>query len=121
VELPALRPLGEPLAAREGREPGAERAREAARGFESLLATMIVKELRRALPEGPFGEGTAGEVYAGWFDEHLGHALAEGGGLALDERLAAELARDAARRAAELQGQGAADGALAAARREVAP
>ena len=52
-------------------------ARETAHQFEELFAVMLVRELRRAMPEGPFGQGPGAHDYEGWFDEHLGGALAE--------------------------------------------
>ena len=55
----------------------------AAKEFEKLLATIMVKELRRGLPDGFFGEGPGRDVYEGWMDEHLGAALTEGEGLGL--------------------------------------
>ena len=50
---------------------------ETARQFEKLFAVLLVRELRRCMPEGPFGKGAGADVYEGWFDEHLGSALAE--------------------------------------------
>ncbi|MBL8858727.1 MAG: rod-binding protein [Planctomycetes bacterium] len=49
---------------------------ETAEKFEAMLATMFVKEMRRAVPEGFFGEGAAGDIYSGWLDEHVGKTLA---------------------------------------------
>lgn len=49
---------------------------EAARKFETLIATLLVKELRRGLPEGFFGAGPGSDVYEGWLDERLGENLA---------------------------------------------
>jgi len=49
---------------------------EAARKFETLIATLLVKELRRGLPEGFFGAGPGADVYEGWLDEQLGENLA---------------------------------------------
>ena len=52
---------------------------EAAEMFESLLATMLVKEARRSLGEGGFfGKGPGADVFGGWLDEHVGQALADG-------------------------------------------
>lgn len=56
---------------------------EAAKQLESVFARMLVRELRRALPEGPFGGGAGADVYEGWFDEHLGQALVERDALGL--------------------------------------
>ena len=35
---------------------------------------MLVKELRRALPDGLF-QGAGSDVYTAWFDEHVGATL----------------------------------------------
>jgi Rod binding domain-containing protein len=69
---------------------------DAAQRFEELLATLLVKELRRALPEGLFGEGPGADVYEGWFDEQMGRALARDGGLGLAGIVQEGLVRKAA-------------------------
>jgi len=56
---------------------------EAAHQMEALFATMLVKELRRALPNGFFGDGTGADTFNGWLDEHIGGTLAESGALDL--------------------------------------
>ena len=59
-------------------------AEEAAAKFEALLATTLVKEMRKALPEGSFfGKSSGSDVFNGWMDEHLGRALSESGALDL--------------------------------------
>ena len=58
-------------------------AKEAAAKFEALLATTLVKEMRKTLPEGFFGSGAGSDVFDGWLDEHVGKALAQSGGLDL--------------------------------------
>ena len=57
---------------------------EAAEKFEALLATMLVKELRKGLGKGLFGEGAGSDIYGGWFDRHIGESLAQDGGLDLE-------------------------------------
>lgn len=57
---------------------------EAASKFEALLATMLVKELRKGLGKGLFGEGAGSDIYSGWFDSHIGEALSRDGGLDLE-------------------------------------
>lgn len=69
---------------------------EAAQRFEELLATLLVKEMRKALPDGLFGDGPGADVYEGWFDEHLGRSLARDGGLGLAETVRESLVRKAA-------------------------
>lgn len=54
---------------------------QTAEKFEALLATMMVKELRKAAPEGFFGDSAAGDIYSGWLDEQLGQVLAQSGSL----------------------------------------
>ncbi|HTF90715.1 MAG TPA: rod-binding protein [Planctomycetota bacterium] len=56
--------------------------------FSKLMATMLVKEMRQALPEGFFGEGTGADIFNGWLDEHIGAALAERDGLRLEDMIA---------------------------------
>lgn len=60
--------------------------------LEALFATLLVKELRRGLPnEGFFGGGAGADTYNGWLDEHLGEALAAAGALDLAGRVKAAL------------------------------
>lgn len=72
---------------------------EAARRLEALFATVLVKELRRGLPNGFFGGSTGADTYDGWLDEHLGQAIAESGALDLAGRIRTSLEADAAREA----------------------
>jgi Rod binding domain-containing protein len=60
---------------------------ETAQKFEALLATMLVKEMRRSVPEGFFGDGASGDIYSGWLDEHVGQTLAKDDGLHVREML----------------------------------
>ena len=55
---------------------------EAAQQMEALFATMLVKELRRSLPDG-FFSGSGSDVYGSWFDQHVGEALSERNALGL--------------------------------------
>ena len=61
---------------------GSSPANAAAR-FEELFAALLVKEMRKALPEGFFGDGSEGDIYGGWLDEHLGRAIARRGSLGI--------------------------------------
>ena len=67
-----------------------EDERSAAEQFERLFATMLVKEMRKALPEGFFGKGAGADIYQGWLDEHLGAALTQGSGLGLHDAILAD-------------------------------
>ena len=50
---------------------------ETVKKFESVLATLLVKEMRRSLPEGFFGGGADGDIYSGWLDDQVGQTLAD--------------------------------------------
>ncbi len=89
----------------------------AARDFEALFATMLIKEMRKALPEGFFGGESEGDIYGGWFDEQLGRKIAEDGALHLADTLEATLAK----RLAPASAANEASVATAADAREVAP
>ena len=80
---------------------------DAAREFERLFATLLVKEMRATLPEGFFGEGAGSDVFDGWFDEHTGSALSEGRGLGLRVALERDLGLEQAALDAALQEDGA--------------
>ena len=64
----------------------------AGKKFEELLATLLVKEMRRELPEGFFGQGAGSDIFEGWLDEHLGAELARGGKLGIGKIVAQDLA-----------------------------
>ena len=80
----SLRAGLDPLAnvAGAGRSPA-----EAAARMEEVFSTMLVKEMRRALPEGFFGGGNAGDVYSGWLAAQVGKSLADRDALHLEEML----------------------------------
>jgi Rod binding domain-containing protein len=67
----------------------------AARRFQEMLGTMLVKEMRRTLPEGFFGGGASGDVYGGWLDEHVGASLASRDSLHLESVLRESIDRKA--------------------------
>jgi Rod binding domain-containing protein len=71
--LPALsgEALANPLSADRSKDH-----QEAAEKFESLIATQLVKELRRGVSDGFFGDGPGADVYNGWLDKHVGESLA---------------------------------------------
>ena len=67
------------LAARIERAEGeAGETNAVAEEFSALLGTMLVKELRKSLPEGFFGTGPGSDIMDGWLDEHIGKSLADG-------------------------------------------
>ncbi len=59
------------------------RTDEATQAFGNLLATVLVRELRRSLSDGLVGRGPGSDVYESWFDEHMGRSLAESDALGL--------------------------------------
>jgi len=66
---------------------------EAADKMEALFATLLVKELRRALPNGFFGSGIGADTFEGWLDEHLGQSLADSDSLGLAGQIKVGLER----------------------------
>ena len=71
----------------------AEHDGEVAREVEGLFAQLFVKELRRGLGEGFFGQGAGSDTFDGWLDEHLGESLARDGVLDLAGRIRTSLER----------------------------
>jgi len=84
---------------------------DTAKQFETLFGVMLVRELRRAMPKGMFGEGAGADVYEGWFDEHLGNALAAHDALGIAGMVKAALGRAQAARDAQAALDAAAEGA----------
>ena len=77
------------------RQPGAtgapadgenRRLQEAARAFEAYFLSYLMKEMRKTIPQGgAFGNGPGQEVYQSLFDEALGQAMAQNGGIGLSK------------------------------------
>jgi Rod binding domain-containing protein len=84
----AMKPLGAVPSA------GADSA-AAARQFQSLLASLLVHEMRSTLKSGFFGSGAAGDVYGGFMDEHVGAALAKRDALHIENVLRESIDRKA--------------------------
>lgn len=57
---------------------------EAAQAFESVFASLIVKEMRNTLSDGLFGSENS-DVLGGLFDLHMGQAMTEGQGLGIKQ------------------------------------
>lgn len=64
---------------------------EAARSFEKLFATLLVREMSATLKDGFFGDGPGADTFQGWMEEHLGDALSRGRGLGIAEAVRAAL------------------------------
>lgn len=73
---------------------------ETARQFEALFATLLVREMRRAIPGGLFGEGAGADVFEGWFDEHVGQSLAARQALGIGQMVRTSILREKAAEAA---------------------
>ena len=52
-------------------------------GLGAYTVAMLVKEMRKSLPEGFFGDSADGDIYGAWFDQHVGSAIAKSGALHL--------------------------------------
>jgi flagellar protein FlgJ len=76
---------------RAGNDPKAQQ--EVGKQFESVFASMMVKEMRSSLePDTLFG-GDKGDVFGGLFDFFMGQHLAESGRLGLAQVLQKQLFR----------------------------
>lgn len=94
------------LAKLKGTPGGDEGEQEVAKGFEQLLARMLVSELRKSVPEGLFGGGSGSDVYASWFDEHVSNVLAEQKALGIGSLVESSLADITPEEMAERDAQG---------------
>ncbi len=65
------------------RQLSGDNVEEAAQRFEALFMSMLVKEMRKTLPQGPFGAGPGADTYEAWFDEHVGQSVAASGAMDL--------------------------------------
>ena len=73
------------------RAQGTADPEQAAKMFEDMLATTLVREMRRGLENGFFGEGPGADVYEGWLDEHVGRSLSRSGMLDLAQAVRVSL------------------------------
>lgn len=76
---------------------------DAAREFEQLFASMLIKEMRATLNEGLFGKGAGSDTYGAWFDQHVGRSLADSGAFDLAGMLRAGLPQGEVIPAADLK------------------
>ena len=61
---------------------------EAAAQFEELLTRILIKEMRKTLPEDGWLSGAGADIYQGLLDEQLAQQLTDSGGLGLAPALA---------------------------------
>ncbi len=67
--------------------------KEAAQDFEAIFLTMILKNMRKSVPEsGLFGTGPGADIYAGMFDENIARTVARKGGIHLSDTIIESLA-----------------------------
>lgn len=52
------------------------RRQDAAQKMEQLFMTMLVKQMRKSVPNGLFGKGPGSSIYEGMFDRSMSEALA---------------------------------------------
>ena len=52
-------------------------------GFESMFASLVLKEMRQTLDSDTMFAGDAGDVYGGMFDMYMGQHIAATGGLGI--------------------------------------
>ncbi|HCH61856.1 MAG: hypothetical protein CL927_05510 [Deltaproteobacteria bacterium] len=71
-----------------------ENALEAARKFESYLAQVMLREMRKTVPEGGIFSGPSMDTFMDMFDQTLADRIAEGGRLGLAEQLAGAISGD---------------------------
>ena len=64
-----------------------------AKDFESVFASMLLKEMRNTLEPGVLFSGDSGDVYGGLFDQFMGQHMSESGGLGLSNMIRQALSR----------------------------
>jgi flagellar protein FlgJ len=77
-------------------DPGAEQARlkAAAQEFEAIMLELMVKEMRKNVPESPiFGRDTGREVFNEMLDAQYVRLIVQRGGLGLTDLLTRQLGR----------------------------
>ncbi|MCP5022416.1 MAG: hypothetical protein GY930_11650 [bacterium] len=70
-----------------------EDVNKAAKEFEKLMATLLVKEMRSSLKDGFFPSGPGNDTYNAWFDEKIGESLSRSDSLGLAGQLKATMGR----------------------------
>lgn len=69
------------------------RIEEVAEQFESVFTSMILKQMRRTLDKGLFGE-EGSDSYGAMFDMYMGQHLAERGGMGIREAIVEQYTRN---------------------------
>jgi len=62
--------------------------KEAAQDFEAIFLTMILKNMRKSMPQSNlFGNGPGADIYSGMFDENIAKTVASKGGIHLSDTI----------------------------------
>ena len=72
----------------------AESTEEAAKQFEGLMLQLMIKEMRKTLPEGGLFSGSDMEIYQDLLDQAIADNIASGEGLGLAEQIMASLGEE---------------------------
>ncbi len=64
---------------------------DAAKGFESVFLTMLLKEMRQTLEPGSLFGSDGGDVYGGLFDQFMAQHLTQGKGMGIAQALMKQL------------------------------
>lgn len=70
-----------------------ENVTKAAKEFEKLMATMLVKEMRSSLKDGFFPSGPGNDTYNAWFDEKIAESISRSDSLGLAGQLKATMGK----------------------------
>ncbi len=82
-------PLGMPGSALEGSSKPS--LKDAAQGFESVMLSLLLKEMRKTLEPGSLFGDDKSDVYGGLFDQFMSQHLAQGKGMGLAQSLIKQL------------------------------
>jgi Rod binding domain-containing protein len=66
-----------------------------AKDFESVFASMMLKEMRKSLEPGSLFGDDSSDVYGGMFDQFMGQHMSESGGLGLASMIRQALEKSA--------------------------
>ena len=74
-------------------EKDVAKLKEAAQDFEAIFLTMILKNMRKSMPQSNlFGNGPGADIYSGMFDENIAKTVASKGGIHLSDTIIESLA-----------------------------
>jgi len=86
-------PQGTSALRRDARANDPEAIKAAARQFEALFTSMMLKSMRDATPKGGLFDSDQQDFYQGMFDQQLSMQLSKGKGLGLADSLVQQLMR----------------------------